>query len=103
EAGVNLAKYPGAVEKTDLVKLYMRAVQRKPAAATGGDPSAKALSKMTPAEKKKEIARRRAEAQKEKVEQYQRRVAELTAAGESWATVKAIKEIYAQDAAKAKA
>ncbi|CAB1105130.1 unnamed protein product [Ectocarpus sp. CCAP 1310/34] len=104
EAGVDLAKYPGAVEKTDLVKLYMRAVQRKPAAAvTGGDPSAKDLSKMAPAEKKKEIARRRAEAQKEKVEQYQRRVAELTAAGESWATVKAIKEIYAQDAAKAKA
>lgn len=51
----------------ELVNLYMRAVQKKPAAATGGDPSAKDLSKMTAAEKRKEIARRRAEAQKEKV------------------------------------
>ncbi|CAM9374487.1 unnamed protein product, partial [Hapterophycus canaliculatus] len=102
EAGVELARYPGVVEKKDLVQLYMRAVQKSPV-GRGAVAAAKDFSKMTPAEKKKEIARRRAEAQREKMEQYQKRVAELTAAGESWATVKAIKEIYSQDAAKAKA
>eukprot|EP00903_Cladosiphon_okamuranus_P009432 g8993.t1 len=104
EAGVDLKKYPGTVEKKDLVQLYMRAVAiKKGGEVTGGSPSAKDISKMSPAEKRKEIARRKAEAQKEKMEQYQRRVAELTAAGESWPTFKAIKEIYSQDAARAKA
>lgn len=50
----------------DLVQLYMRAVQRG-AVAAGGGSGVKDVSKMTPAERKKEIARRRAEAQKEKV------------------------------------
>lgn len=52
----------------DLVQLYMRAVQNRPAGR--GDvavAAAKDFSKMTPAEKKKELARRRAEAQREKV------------------------------------
>eukprot|EP00752_Nemacystus_decipiens_P010629 g9467.t1 len=104
EAGVDLKKHPGAVEKKDLVQLYMRAIApKKGAEGAGKNSAAKDISKMTPTEKRKEIARRRAEAQKEKMEQYQRRVAELTAAGESWPTIKAIKEIYSQDAARAKA
>ncbi|CAM9823752.1 unnamed protein product, partial [Sphacelaria rigidula] len=110
-AGVNLAKHPAAVEKKDLVELYVKAMKNgggkagtmtragsaTPAAGSNAD-----LAKMTPAERKKEIARRRAVAQKEKVEEYQRRVAELTAQGESWASLKAIREIYAKDAEKAK-
>lgn len=50
------------------MQLYMRAVGvKKGAEVAVGNPTAKDISKMTPAEKRKEIARRRAEAQKEKV------------------------------------
>ncbi|CAM9439260.1 unnamed protein product [Laminaria digitata] len=109
DVGVDLAKHPGAIEKKDLVELYTRAVQNgaKPSkSAVVGNGGASAgpldLSEMSPVEKKKEMARRRQQAQKEKMEQYQQRVAELTAAGESWPTVKAIKEIFSTDAIKAK-
>lgn len=62
----------GLIEQ-DLVKLYMLAVRsggKASKAVMPGNGSASAsltdLSKMTPAEKKKEMARRRAQAQKEK-------------------------------------
>lgn len=54
------------------MQLYMRAVQKGAPGqvVAGGSSAAKDFSKMSPAEKKKEIARRRAEAQKEKVRRY---------------------------------
>lgn len=62
----------------DLVQLYTRAIAAKTGGGAGGNPAAKDkdkdISKMTPAEKRKEIARRRAEAQKEKVRRHRRRL-----------------------------
>ena len=57
-----------SLTRQDLVQLYTRAIAaKKGGVGAGGNPTTKDISKMTPAEKKKEIARRRAEAQKEKV------------------------------------
>jgi manganese-transporting P-type ATPase len=96
--GTDPDKYPDLVEKEDLVQLYQ--IKAREVAIQRHDKKNELdRAKMTKAEKAAEQKREIQEAQQRMIQ----RAAELEAQGVQWATFKAMQEMYAETAAKAKA
>lgn len=95
--GVDPDKYPELVEKEDLVKLY-QIKAREGAMKRYGQKNAKDKKRMSAVEKKAEAQRKN----KEKQEKLMKRIAELEAKGVSWASFKAMQEIYQEEMVAAK-
>eukprot|EP00534_Pseudo-nitzschia_fraudulenta_P012894 CAMPEP_0201223372 /NCGR_PEP_ID=MMETSP0851-20130426/193078_1 /ASSEMBLY_ACC=CAM_ASM_000631 /TAXON_ID=183588 /ORGANISM="Pseudo-nitzschia fraudulenta, Strain WWA7" /LENGTH=1522 /DNA_ID=CAMNT_0047513131 /DNA_START=482 /DNA_END=5050 /DNA_ORIENTATION=+ len=95
--GVDPNKYPELVEKEDLVQLY-QIKAREAATKKHNQKKAKDKKNMSAAERKKESQR----ITKERQEKVMKRVAELEAKGESWASFKAMQEMYNEEMAAAK-
>jgi len=95
--GVDPDKYPELVEKEDLVQLYQ--IKARDAAIKRHDQkNTKDKKSIFGAEKKQEAQRKT----KERNEKLMRRSAELEAKGVSWATFKAMQEMYQEEMAAAK-
>jgi len=90
-------KYPELVEKEDLVQLYQIKV-REAAIKRHDQKNAKDKKSVFGAERKQEAQR----IAKERQEKLLKRSAELEAKGVSWATVKAMQEIYQEEMATAR-
>jgi cation-transporting ATPase 13A1 len=98
QLGTDPDKYPELSEKEDLVKLYdIKA--REAVLKRNEQQNAVVKAKMTKAELQ---AKARSDAA-EKQRKLLARVAELEAQGEQWATFKAMKEFYSQEAENVKA
>mmetsp|Transcript_13037 Transcript_13037/g.30736 ORF Transcript_13037/g.30736 Transcript_13037/m.30736 type:complete len:1568 (-) Transcript_13037:155-4858(-) len=95
--GVDPDKYPELVEKEDLVQLY-QIKSREVALKRYDQKNAKDKKNMSAAERKQEAMR----VNKERQEKVLKKVAELEAKGVSWATFKAMQEIYQEEMAAAK-
>jgi len=95
--GVDPDKYPELVEKEDLVQLY-QIKAREIAVKRHDEKNALAKKNMSKAELKEERKKKAAEQQ----EKLMKRVAELEAQGESWASFKAMKEIMNEQMEEAK-
>jgi manganese-transporting P-type ATPase len=96
--GTEPDKYPELNSKDDLVRLY-DIVARELAVKRNEEKEAKEKAKMS---KSEQLAKHRADAA-EKQRKMMARVAELEAQGEQWATFKALREMYNEEAEKAKA
>jgi cation-transporting ATPase 13A1 len=95
--GVELDKYPELRDKEDLVELYQIKVREL---AIKKHDQKNALAKKNTA-----VVQKRQEAQRlnmERQEKLMKRTAELKATGESWATFKAMQEIYKEEMEAAK-
>lgn len=91
----------GITEKSDLVKLW-RKKSMEAAVVRHDARNAAAVKKMTPKERAAENKRKMAEKMEEKKRKMAIRVAELEAAGESWAQFKAMKEFMNAEMEEAK-
>ncbi len=96
--GVDASKYPELTTKEDLVELYQ--IKLKEGAMKRHEKQNAAKKKnMTAAEKSIESRRLNQERQ----EKLMKRIQELEAKGVSWASFKAMQEVYQEETAKAKA
>lgn len=95
--GVDPDKYPDLVEKEDLVQLYQ--IKAREVAVQRHDKKNELdRAKMTKAEQAAEHRREMQEVQQRMME----RAAELEAQGVQWATIRAMKEMYSEQSAKAR-
>jgi len=95
--GTNPDQYPDLVEKEDLVKLF-QIKSREIAVKNHDRKNAVDKAKMTMAERKT----KQREEMMEKQRKMQVRIQELEAQGEQWATIKAMREFWAQETEEGK-
>lgn len=95
--GVEPDKYPELNEKEDLIQLY-QIKAREGAIKRHEENATREKMKQSPAELKEQRKREAAEKQ----ERLMKRIAELEAQGVSWASFKAMKEIFNEDLEEAK-
>ena len=95
--GVDPDKYPELMEKEDLVQLY-QIKARETAVKIHDKKNAIDKKNMTAAERKQESQR----INRERQDKLLKRAAELEAKGVSWATFKAMQEIYQDEMESAK-
>ena len=114
--GVAPEDHPQVVEKSDLIRLYQAAVQRKAARehdsknardlATTTAASAAAVGRKgqpkTPQEMRAQMQKEQREAMMKKQEELKKEMEERTARGESFAMIKALMAVYQKEAASVK-
>lgn len=95
--GTDPDKYPELKEKEDLVQLY-QIKAREVAVKRHDKKNALDRAKMT----KAELAAEKRQAQKDQQQNMMARIEELSAKGDQWATLTAMKEMWAEQASEAK-